>query len=157
MDHSWEDGKNHPLPQDFADMLGWKELTQKTERFYHSLPDSVQKNTIVFGRHYGHAGAIKFYTKNKQLAANTYTDVGSFLLWIPCEMQLQNILFLSRRMTDEDDEVFHHFKKVTLIDSVTQPYSRQWGDKLIYFQDIDSAGLRLAVEGLNQAKAQFKK
>jgi hypothetical protein len=25
----WEDGKDHDLPQDFADMLGWKELARK--------------------------------------------------------------------------------------------------------------------------------
>ncbi|KKX47100.1 hypothetical protein L950_0228290 [Sphingobacterium sp. IITKGP-BTPF85] len=26
---TWEDGKEHQLPQDFADMLGWKELAKK--------------------------------------------------------------------------------------------------------------------------------
>ncbi len=30
----WEDLKDHPLPQDFADMLGWKEMTKKTARAY---------------------------------------------------------------------------------------------------------------------------
>ena len=29
----WEDQKDHELPMDFADMLGWKELTEKTKTF----------------------------------------------------------------------------------------------------------------------------
>ena len=28
----WEDQRDHPLPQDFADMLGWKELTGKNRK-----------------------------------------------------------------------------------------------------------------------------
>ena len=38
----WEDQKDHELPMDFADMLGWKEITEKTEKFFNSLPDSVK-------------------------------------------------------------------------------------------------------------------
>lgn len=30
----WEDGKEYPLPQDFADMLGWKELAAKVDKAY---------------------------------------------------------------------------------------------------------------------------
>jgi hypothetical protein len=33
----WEDGKDHALPQDFADMRGWKELAYKTDSVYTSL------------------------------------------------------------------------------------------------------------------------
>ena len=33
LDHTgllnWEDTVVHPIPQDFADMLGWRQLTQK--------------------------------------------------------------------------------------------------------------------------------
>ncbi len=61
IEQKWEDQKNHDLPQDFADMLGWKELTKKTETFFNSLPDSTKDNTIIFTRHYGQAGSLKFY------------------------------------------------------------------------------------------------
>ncbi|HEY2721270.1 MAG TPA: glycosyltransferase family 39 protein, partial [Chitinophagaceae bacterium] len=30
----WEDLRNHPLPQDFADMLGWEEMAKKMSRAY---------------------------------------------------------------------------------------------------------------------------
>jgi hypothetical protein len=156
-DHTWEDQKTHPLPQDFADMMGWKELTAKTEKFYTSLPDTVKNNTIVFGRHYGHAGAFKFYGKDKQFREKAMTDVGSFLLWIPDDLLLKNIVLIARRMPDKEDEVFQHFEKVTIIDSVTNTYSRQFGDKIIFFENIDSTGLRLAQEGLREMKKEFNR
>ncbi len=31
----WEDGKNHNLPQDFADMLGWHEMADKSLAAYN--------------------------------------------------------------------------------------------------------------------------
>ena len=32
----WEDLQNHPLPQDFSDMLGWEEMAQKVAKAYAS-------------------------------------------------------------------------------------------------------------------------
>jgi 4-amino-4-deoxy-L-arabinose transferase-like glycosyltransferase len=153
----WEDGKDHSLPQDFADMLGWKELTEKTEKFFQTLPDSTKKNTIVFGRHYGHAGGIKYYSKNSQLQNKIFTDVGSFLLWIPDDLHFKNIALLTKRMPGKDDEVFNFFEKVTVIDSVTNPYSRQFGDKIIFFENIDTTGFQLAAEGLKQMKNKYNR
>ncbi len=42
---TWEDGKEHPLPQDFADMLGWQELARKVDSLYDQIPRS--ENTLV--------------------------------------------------------------------------------------------------------------
>ena len=155
IEHKWEDQKTHDLPQDFADMLGWKELTKKTETFYNSLPDSTKDSTIIFTRHYGQAGSLQFYGKNKRFNKQVYTDNGSFLLWIPDQLSMKNLILISRRMPDKDDEVFQHFEKVTVIDSVTNPISRQYGDKIIFFENIDSAGLNMAQEGLKEMKKQF--
>ena len=44
----WEDQQNHPLPQDFADMLGWEEMAEKTSAAFHSLDSSQQAKTIIF-------------------------------------------------------------------------------------------------------------
>jgi hypothetical protein len=60
----WEDGKDHSLPQDFADMLGWKELALKIDSIYSTLPDHGQ--TLILCDNYGQAGAINYYSKNKK-------------------------------------------------------------------------------------------
>lgn len=151
----WEDQQNHSLPQDFADYLGWKEMTEKAEAFYQSLPKQIKDSTIIYCRHYGQAGALKYYGKDNIFKEKTISDNGSFLTWIPDEFTFRHLILIGRRMPDKDDEVFQHFEKVTVIDSVTNAYSRQCRDKIIFFEKADSVGLKLAVEGLKQMKQQF--
>lgn len=72
----WEDLKEHPLPQDFADMISWKEMGDKTSAVYASLPDSVKKYTLVHGRDYAHAGAVTYFGKG---LPQVTSDNASFL------------------------------------------------------------------------------
>jgi hypothetical protein len=153
----WEDQRDHDLPMDFADMLGWKELLEKAEKFYHQLPDTAKAETLVYCRNYGQAGALKFYGKEDTFRSKTFTDNGSFLLWIPDDISFRHLIFTGRRMPDKDDEVFQHFGRVTIIDSVSNKFSRQYGDKIIFFENIDSAGLRLAQDGLREMKNEFNR
>jgi Dolichyl-phosphate-mannose-protein mannosyltransferase len=153
----WEDQQNHSLPQDFADYLGWKEITEKTEKLYQSLPQADKASTVVYCRHYGLAGALKYYGKDEQFRSKVISDNGSFLHWIPNEFGFKHLIFVGRRMPAADDEVFQHFEKITLIDSVTYKHSRQLGDRVIFFQNVDSTGLKLATEGLKQMKQEFNR
>jgi hypothetical protein len=153
----WEDQKDHALPQDFADMLGWKEITEKTEKFFNSLADSAKNSSGIYCRHYGFGGSLKFYGNSKSFRSKVFSDNGSFLLWIPDDLYFKHLIFLGRRMPDKDDEVFQHFEKVTIVDSVTNKFSRQFGDKIIYFENIDSSGLKLAQDGLREMKSEFNR
>ena len=153
----WEDLHDHPLQQDFADMIGWKELSEKSNRFYNSLDDSVKSNTIIYCRSYGQAGALKYYGQDKNFRQSTICDNGTFLLWIPDSIEFKNLIFVGRHMPDKDDEVFNHFEKITLIDSVTNSLSRQWGDKIIFFQNTDSMVTGLVRRGLNLKKSEFQR
>jgi 4-amino-4-deoxy-L-arabinose transferase-like glycosyltransferase len=148
----WEDQQNHSLPQDFADYLGWKELTAKTERFYQSLPILVRDSTIIFCRHYGQAGALKYYGTDTSFSNRVITDNGSFLDWIPENQAFRHILLVSRTIPDEKEPVFQHFKQFWIIDSVTNEYSRQRGDKILFYEQIDAAGYQFAIEGLKRLK-----
>ena len=153
----WEDQRDHELPQDFADMLGWKELTERTERFYNSLPDSTKADAIIYCRNYGQAGSLKFYSKNNDFVSKVISDNGSFLLWIPDSMFFRHIIFTGRRMPDNDDEVFQHFEKITIVDSVRNPLSRQYGDKIIFFENGSDTAWRLAQQGLKEMKNEFQR
>jgi 4-amino-4-deoxy-L-arabinose transferase-like glycosyltransferase len=51
-----------PLPQDFADMIGWEELATATARVYHELPEAEQRRAAVAGGNYGRAGALALYS-----------------------------------------------------------------------------------------------
>ena len=153
----WEDLHDHALQQDFGDMLGWKELTAKAEKFYTGLPDSIKNTTTIYCRNYGQAGSLKYYSTNPSFKQKVFSDNGTFLLWIQPGLDFKHLLFIGGRMPDSDDEVFNHFEKKTIIDSVTNRLSRQLGNKIIFFENADSLASKLAREGLNEMKSEFKR
>jgi hypothetical protein len=61
----WEDGKNHQLPQDYADMQGWKELAYLADLAYAQVKD--KSTVLVRADNYGEAGAVNYYSKFKNI------------------------------------------------------------------------------------------
>jgi hypothetical protein len=126
----WEDGKNHPLPQDFADMLGWKEMAGKVAKAYQTLDSNEKAHAIIFCDNYGQAGAINFYGKQYHLPV-TYSDNASFFYWMPPKLQFDNLVLV----TDDEDEMQHpfikEFKSAVLFDSITNNYAREKGSLII--------------------------
>jgi 4-amino-4-deoxy-L-arabinose transferase-like glycosyltransferase len=153
----WEDQGDHELPQDFADMLGWKELTERTEKFVYSLPDSIKENTRIYGANYGQAGALKFYGKKDGFKNSVLSENGSFQLWINDKTYIKHLIIIDDEVPEPTDEVVQHFKKITVIDSVRNIYSRQFGDKIFFLENLDSAGLKLAWEGFRENKKRFNR
>jgi hypothetical protein len=153
----WEDRKNHLLQQDFADMQGWKELTSKAEAVFDSVSTFSKAHTVVYCRNYGQAGALRYYARTAAFRNNVISDNGTFLFWIPKPLVFENLVFIGPNMPGKDDVVFQHFEKVAIIDSVANPYSRQYGDKIILFQQADAVASQLANEGLKKKRAQFQR
>ena len=151
---SWEDHKQHPLPQDFADMLGWKEMATKTARIYHSLPDSVQQQTMVYGDNYGEAGALSFYRKALGLP-EIYSDNASYIFWLPDQFTQKYFLFVCDNLPDADDAFFNHWGKREILDSVTQTYAREYRAKIILYSHPDDSVRIIAEQHMRQSRDQF--
>lgn len=49
------------LPQDYADMLGWKARVAAVAEAYHALPPRERAQAVIIGNNYGEAGALEFY------------------------------------------------------------------------------------------------
>ena len=131
----WEDLQEHPLPQDFADMLSWKEMTQKVAKVYDGLDSNEKKQTFLFCDNYGEAGAVNYYGPAYHLPP-AYSDNASFLYWMPARgFDSSNILLL---VTDDQDEMHHafirEFQSAVLMDSITNPYAREYGTLIILFK-----------------------
>jgi 4-amino-4-deoxy-L-arabinose transferase-like glycosyltransferase len=126
----WEDQRDHSLPQDFADMLGWDEMARIAANAYHSMDSSQRANTIIFCDNYGMAGAINFYRKKYQLP-EAYSDNASFLYWIPDSIKYQNLVLL----TTDPDEMKHafilEFEHASVAGRVMNPYAREYGTQVI--------------------------
>ncbi len=151
----WEDLQNHPLPQDFADMLGWKELSMRTEKFHNSLPDSIKNNTVIYARNYGQAGSMKFFGVEKTFTDKIICDNGTFLLWIPDTLPYRHLIFIGRNQPGSDDEVFNHFNEVFIVDSIRNSFAREYRTKIIFYQDADDSAFQIATRGLNEMKSRF--
>jgi hypothetical protein len=54
-------GEVLPLPQDYADMLGWKEQAEAVARVYQTLTPAERADAVVYGGNYGEAGALDLY------------------------------------------------------------------------------------------------
>jgi len=134
-------------------MLGWLDLTQKAESVYDLLPTFSKAHTLVIYGNYGEAEALQYYAHSSTFKNRVITGNGSFLLWIPQAVQFENIIFID----DEppDNPLFQHFKKVTVVDSIANPLSRQYGDKITLYQHADSVAIRLANESVKNMKAVF--
>ena len=50
-----------PLPQDYADMLGWETIVRQTATAYEALPPAERARAVLIARNYGEAAAIDFY------------------------------------------------------------------------------------------------
>ncbi|MFQ6610912.1 MAG: glycosyltransferase family 39 protein [Fidelibacterota bacterium] len=76
----WEDGEFYELPQDYADMQGWEEMTKTVADTFHSLSESDQVKCVIMASNYGEAGAIGFYA-DKYDIPKPISQNGSFWLW----------------------------------------------------------------------------
>lgn len=69
-----------PLPQHYADMFGWEELTALVARAYERLTPEERRRARVFGQNYGEAGAIDVLGKRYGLPA-AISGHNSYWLW----------------------------------------------------------------------------
>ncbi|MEA5425612.1 glycosyltransferase family 39 protein [Arcicella lustrica] len=122
----WEDGKDHTIPQDFADMLGWKELAQKVDSVYAKIDD--KEHTLVLCDNYGQAGAINYYSAFKHI--NAVTVNADYINWFPPlgKTSIKNIILI--QYWDDDDKNREKerplFQSVALRGKVENPFAREY-------------------------------
>lgn len=153
---NWEDGKSHPLPQDFSDMLGWEEMAQKMAKAYNTLDSNEKKNTLLFCDNYGQAGAVNYY-RNKYHLPEAFSDNASFLYWIPDSLHFDNILLL----TDDEKEMEHpfikNFSSAVLSDSITNTFARERGDLIIMLKGMNETMRQAFKDKIKKDKAELER
>lgn len=145
----WEDGKDHSLPQDFADMLGWKELAQKVDKEYSKLSKSGK--TLVLCDNYGQAGAINYYSKQRVRAVSFNAD---YLNWFDLSEKYSNVIRVKEPGNGKNElqETSPFFGKSEIIDSVTNPFAREKGATIFNFEGA-KMDLRKRLQGeINEEK-----
>ena len=121
----WEDGKNHNLPQDFADMLGWQEMADKALAALNMIPAEERENTLVICYNYGEAGALNYFNRKKMQEAYAYNT--DYIYWLPRLKKIKNILLVGK---NPGQQVTGQFKNFNLISTVENPFARESGTEI---------------------------
>ena len=95
----WEDGQEHALPQDYADMIGWKELALKVDSVAATLPDL--NHTLILADNYGQAGAINYYTTNPMVTASSFN--ADYINWLPLDEEIKDAILVKEEDDDDPD------------------------------------------------------
>ena len=128
----FEDGSIHSLPQDYADMLGWEELTQVASRAYEQIGD--KKAAFIYGENYGQAAAIEIIGKKYGLP-HPISFSESFQYWVPKQFNpdITSVVYINHEPPGEDVKTL--FRKITVIGSITNPDSREFGTTVYLCQE----------------------
>ena len=70
------------LPQDYADMLGWREKAEAVAAVYAKLPAAERAEAVIYASNYGQAGSLEFYGRELRLPP-VVSLAGSFYLFGP--------------------------------------------------------------------------
>ena len=119
----WEDGQEHLLPQDYADMLGWRELADITDAAMSDLDGHV----LVLCDNYGQAGAINHYSRQKYI--NAVSLNADYINWFPLEKQIEHIILVQE--ADDDDPQRNDerdlFEEIYKAGSISNELAREYG------------------------------
>ena len=119
----FEDGSIHSLPQDYADQLGWEELTKITAAAYEQVPE--KSKTIIYCENYGQAGAISVIGKKYNLPEPLSFNE-SFRYWIPHEFN-PDIDYLIYINDVPGEDIRQLFGEIRVIGSISNIHAREFG------------------------------
>ena len=98
------------LPQFYADMFGWKEMAKNVSIAYKKIPENERKNTIFYGRNYGQAAVIEYYSDKYDLP-NAVSTHNNFYFWGYGNNEVKHVIFVGGSM----EEFKKSFRSVTLV------------------------------------------
>jgi hypothetical protein len=120
---TWEDGRVHRLPQDYADMTGWRELAGIVIQAYHGLSEAERANCKIYAENYGQAGAIRYHGKHHGLPEPVSFNE-TFVLWAPDSAELTTLIYVNHEL---GEDIQHFFAEIELAGRVKDPHFRENG------------------------------
>jgi hypothetical protein len=119
----WEDGKMHPLPQDYADMLGWDELGSVMVKACDTIQD--KKRLLIYCENYGQAGAVSYFGLGHGLPEVISFSDNYRLLAPDTISKAQDIfMYVNGELGEDVDSLF---AKIIVAGSIKNPYAREYG------------------------------
>ena len=122
----YENNEYRQLPQDYADMLGWEELTVLTNSAWQTVEHKDQ--CIIFGDNYGEAGAITILGKKYNLPeAISFND--NFRYWVPrtFDKEIIELIYINHEL---GKDVRLLFRDIVEVGHISNPLAREYGTRV---------------------------
>lgn len=100
----------------------WKETLNNLKNIYDSLPPNEQKESLIWGKHYGQAGGIELFRKNYNLPP-AFSYHGSFYLWAPTGKMPETVIAIRSSTAAGKDFFEPFFEEVIPVKSIYNPYA----------------------------------
>jgi len=117
---AFENQRNGPLPQWYADEFGWPEMVEKVARVYNNLPPEERARTAIFSNGWGEAAAVDFYGPRFGLPL-AISKHNSYWIWGPRDYDGSTMIILRSGGRDEPSL----FESVKSVGRVEHPYARR--------------------------------
>lgn len=92
-------GGQLPLPQDYADMLGWRDKAEAVAAVVATLTPAERARTVLYGDNYGQAGALDLYGRRLGLPP-VVSLTGSFFFFGPGALPGEVVVMLGVERED---------------------------------------------------------
>lgn len=129
----WESGRVHPLPQDYADMLGWEEIVRLVVTAYEAAPDP--ERVMIYAENYGQAGAIDHFAPPGKLPP-VVSFADTYRLWAPATTQAHTLIYVNDELGEDVRDLFTDIRH---IGEVSTPYAREQGTGVYLCQNPRSS------------------
>jgi hypothetical protein len=124
-----ETHRQSPLPQQYADMFGWREMTEKVAAYYNALPQEERAKTAIFGNDYGEAGAIDFFGPKYGLP-KAISGHQNYWYWGPRNYTGESVIIIGE---DDVDALRNKWcQSVTLVAELNHPYAIPYENRPIW-------------------------
>jgi len=100
------------LPQHYADMFGWEELTRSVNDVFKALPPEDRDKCGIFAQNYGEAGALDFFGREYCLPA-AISGHNNYWLWGPRHYTGEIMIVIGGDRTDYE-EIFESVEQAGL-------------------------------------------
>ena len=106
------------LPQQYADMFGWDEMTTLVAKAYARLTPKERAKARVFGQNYGEAGAIDVIGRHLGLP-RAMSGHNSYWLWGPGDWDGSVLIIIGGDRPDNAEL----FESIEIVGQTSSPYS----------------------------------
>ena len=116
----FENQRQGPLPQLYADMFGWEDKVRLVAKYYNALPADEREKTAIFANNWGDASAFEFFGKKYGLP-QSISPHQTFWFWGPGPYTGESLI-----VVDEDDpgHLESVCQSITLAADIHHPLAR---------------------------------